>query len=524
MNIESTQTVGNQATGKSGNEGFPKINVDNNLKPGFGTGKLDKSNLGAKIAPSKASSFSKPIPLGGGGSLPLYSSPEGVATSVSVAAPSAFTLNLPGNKLSGFKEVDTKSQFNDEKLPLPLTPPVQLQLNKPATSSGSFHNSSSATFFPVKPTTTATPLSAEKPQASLPQMVATVAAAPTITQLNQISSSLSTRISSQQGPQSSPAAVQNLGPPASLPPTPTTQFVFPSSSTPVQAPSFPSVSMQPSDLDEEDMEEEPTGSGVLSGFGSLGGLGLGSTPSPAEAQKSSPFGSSSPFMPQQQQPSSMFPPLSAPQGQLFRPAAFSLPSAQSSPQSSGASTFGSGMSPQQGQASPFGIGFGAATSNPSGGNLFSTSSAAPGTGFATPMQPGIGGFGQRSQLGPGQQALGSALGAFGQTRQMGAGLSSPFGGGVGTAVSSGGFASAATGGGFASAATGGGFAGAASASGFGSAPSGFAGVAGGGGFQAFGGNQSGGGGFGAFAGGGVSGFGGTPTPPAPTPLFTQMRK
>ncbi len=49
-------------------------------------------------------------------------------------------------------------------------------------------------------------------------------------------------------------------------------------------------------------------------------------------------------------------------------------------------------------------------------------------------------------------------------------------------------------------------------------------MAGGGGFQAFGGNQSGGGGFGAFAGGGVSGFGGTPTPPAPTPLFTQMRK
>ncbi len=460
MNIESTQTVGNQATGKSGNEGFPKINVDNNLKPGFGTGKLDKSNLGAKIAPSKASSFSKPIPLGGG-SLPLYSSPEGVATSVSVAAPSAFTLNLSGNKLSGFKEVDTKSQFNDEKLPLPLTPPAQLQFNKPATSSGSFHNSSSAAFFPVKPTTTATPLSAEKPQASLPQMVATVAAAPTITQVSQISSSLSRPVSSQQGPLSSPAAVQNLGPPASLPPTPTTQFVFPASNTPVQAPLFTSVSMQPSDLDEEDMEEEPTGSGVLSGFGSLGGLGLGSTPSPAEAQKSSPFGSSSPFMPQQ--PSSMFPPLSAPQGQLFRPAAFSLPSAQSSPQSSGASTFGSGMSPQQGQASPFGIGFGAATSNPSGGNLFSTSSAAPGTGFATPMQPGIGGFGQRSQLGPGQQALGSALGAFGQTRQMGAGLSSPFGGGVGTAVSSGGFASAATGGGFA---------GAASASGFGSAPSG----------------------------------------------------
>ena len=75
------------------------------------------------------------------------------------------------------------------------------------------------------------------------------------------------------------------------------------------------------------------------------------------------------------------------------------------------------------------------------------------------------GFGQPTQIGSGQQILGSVLDGFGQSRQLGSGFAAPggFGSGFAGSNSTSGFSNAAIGGGFAKiASTGGGFAGVAS--------------------------------------------------------------
>ncbi|XP_038698349.1 nuclear pore complex protein NUP214 isoform X1 [Tripterygium wilfordii] len=245
---------------------------------------------------------------------------------------------------------------------------------------------------------------------------------------------------------------------------------------------------------EDEMEEEaPEVSHATElSLGGLGSFGLGSTSSP-NAPKANPFGGvfgsaatnpiSSPF------------PTTVPSGELFRPASFTFQPPQPSPPS------------QQTSPAAFSGGFGAAN---------------------IAQAPTVG-FGQPSQIGAGQQALGSVLGSFGQSRQLGTGFpgansasASGFGGGFANAATAGGFAGvASTSGGFAGLASGGGgFVGAASAGGgFG----GFAGAASAGG--GFGNASSGGGGFGAFSSQGPGGFsafsGGTGKPPE---LFTQIRK
>ncbi|ONK62815.1 uncharacterized protein A4U43_C07F8420 [Asparagus officinalis] len=209
---------------------------------------------------------------------------------------------------------------------------------------------------------------------------------------------------------------------------------------------------------EDEMEEEAPNTSTLS-LGSLGGFGLGSSPS-SNAPKPNPFGGS--FLSANSTTPSPPPTLAAPAGEPFRPASFSLPSAQplqiSPPASSGGSSSG------------FGGGFS--------------------------------GFGQPSQVGTGQQALGSVLGSFGQSRQLGSGMPGigfPSSGGLSgggfttPAANTGGFASA---GGFSGAATGGGgFKSVASAGG------GFAAAAKGGGFASL----ASGGGFAGATGGGVLG-------------------
>ncbi|XP_059628710.1 nuclear pore complex protein NUP214 [Cornus florida] len=255
---------------------------------------------------------------------------------------------------------------------------------------------------------------------------------------------------------------------------------------------------QEDEMDEEAPETSHTTELTLGG---LGGFGIGSATNPT-ASKPSPFAvafpnaattpMSSPFT------------MTVPTGELFRPASFNFQSPQPS---------------QPSQLASF--------------------SAFSGTG-TTAQNPTPSGFGQPSQIGSGQQALGSVLGAFGQSRQLGPGLpgssppsaggfgvnsaggflNAPSGGGfAGIGSQSGGFASLATaGGGFSSLApAGGGFA-AAAASNIGA----FAGAASGpgfagGGFGAFS-NQQGSGSFTAFG----SGAGGTARPPSE--LFTQMRK
>uniref|UniRef100_M4EPY1 Nuclear pore complex protein NUP214 n=1 Tax=Brassica campestris TaxID=3711 RepID=M4EPY1_BRACM len=285
------------------------------------------------------------------------------------------------------------------------------------------------------------------------------------------------------------------------------------------------VDTQEDEMDEEAPEASPAAELSMSGFG---GFGLGSIPNPA-APKSNPFGGS--FGNATTATSNPFN-MTVPSGELFRPASFSF------------------QNPQPSQRT----GFGGFSTTPS----------------QTPTQ---GGFGQPSQVGVGQQALGSVLGSFGQSRQIGAGLpgatfgsptgfggSSP-GSGLPNAPASGGFAAAgssATGGFAAMASTGRGFAGASSSptggfaglasgsggfggaapgggagggfggvgsgsGGFGSfAPpnsGGFAGASGGGGFGGFGGQGQGGGGGFSGVGGNTGGAGGKPSE-----LFTQMRK
>lgn len=228
---------------------------------------------------------------------------------------------------------------------------------------------------------------------------------------------------------------------------------------------------------EEEMEEEAPETDQTTGFalGNLAGFGIGSTQNSA-TPKSNPFGVAS-LNKDTAFPTSQYM-MSASSGELFRPASFNF----QPPQPSG--------SLQQTAAVNFSGGFGSGASG---------------------QVSAAGGFGQPSNIGAGQQVLGSVLGTFGQSRQLGAGLpgsnvASPtgfgggfmgasaggFGGGfTAAAAPGGGFASlaaggggfAAAGGGFAAAATaGGGFAAAASASG------GFAAAAtGGGGFAAAGG-------------------------------------
>ncbi|KAL6576648.1 hypothetical protein OROMI_010924 [Orobanche minor] len=299
--------------------------------------------------------------------------------------------------------------------------------------------------------------------------------------------------------------------------------------------------------DEEGMDEEApeTDQTTELALGSLGGFGFGSTPN-STSQKPNPFGVANL---NQNTAFTSFPNMMMPasSGELFRPASFNF------------------QPPQPLQP---------ATVNFSGG-------------FNSGQVSAVSGFGQPSNIGAGQQALGSVLGSFGQSRQLGGGLPgnnitpasgfgsgfrgiSPggFGGGFASAATAGGFASLAAGsgggfaatatgggGGFAAAATGGGGFSAAAAGGGGFAAAGGGGfaaataggfaAAGGGGFAAAGGGFGGGaaatiggagsnqgGGFGAFGnqqagGGGFSAFGGggsSGVARPPSELFTQMRK
>ncbi|MCO5600665.1 hypothetical protein L7F22_054780 [Adiantum nelumboides] len=282
---------------------------------------------------------------------------------------------------------------------------------------------------------------------------------------------------------------------------------MPTSFLPVQGP--PTVS------DEEEMEEEgssvnffETNSFSAFGLGSsaatsqnLNPFGMNSS-SPAASKPSNPFGAVSGW--NQSSPSS----LSAPAGQVFKPAGFSLPTPQLAASSATSTPFNNNL----------GAGAGSSFSGVHGGF---GSSAQPSVAFSNAVQPSS----------SGQQALGNAFGSFGQTRQIGSPFSasaSPSAFGLATG---GGFASAATSGGFASAATGGGFAGVGSSGGFANigGGGGFASAATGSGFASFSGAGLGGspsstinpGGFGAFGGGAFSAFGGGNTNSS---IFTQMRK
>ncbi|KAL9275927.1 Nuclear pore complex protein NUP214-like protein [Drosera capensis] len=265
--------------------------------------------------------------------------------------------------------------------------------------------------------------------------------------------------------------------------------------------------------DEDDMEEEASEAGqtIDLNLGSLGGFSMASNPSLFDSRLN-PFGVSFPTSANTtpaNMPSAFA--MSPPSKDLFRPASFSFQSLQPSLQTAPPAAFSSGHAPQT---------------------------------------PAVGGFGQPSQIGAGQQALGSVLGSFGQSRQIGAPVpGTGFGGGFAApqsaagfenAAAIGGFAAAATsggspaanaatggfaamswgGGGFASAAGSGGFAGAAASGGFAGAAAGggFAGSAGVGGFA----GAAGGGGFGAFINQGAAGLGGSK--PIASNLFTQMRK
>ncbi|KDP30631.1 hypothetical protein JCGZ_16196 [Jatropha curcas] len=273
--------------------------------------------------------------------------------------------------------------------------------------------------------------------------------------------------------------------------------------------------------EEDEMEEEAPETSCINeiSLGGIGGLGLGSNPS-STAARTNPFGVSFGSNIGTTGASSSFT-MTVPSGELFRPASFNF----------------SNFSPQPSQPSP-----------PANLGAFSGGFGAT----ATSQAPAPRGFGQPSQIGAGQAALGSVLGSFGQSRQIGSG----FPGGFASTSSMGGLSSAATGGGFAHVApTGGGFAGLASGGGgfanlasggggfagmastgggfggLGSAGGGFPAAAPGGGGGGFAGAaSSGGGGFGAFnsqqqGAGGFSAFGGnagaTGKPPE---LFTQMRK
>ncbi|XP_031741375.1 nuclear pore complex protein NUP214 isoform X2 [Cucumis sativus] len=265
------------------------------------------------------------------------------------------------------------------------------------------------------------------------------------------------------------------------------------------------VVTQDDDMDEEAPE---TNNNVEFNLSSLGGFGNSSTPI-SGGPKPNPFGG--PFgNVNAASMTSSFNMASPPSGELFRPASFSF------------------QSPLASQAA----------SQPTNSVAFSGA-----FGSAVPTQPpSQGGFGQPSQIGVGQQALGNVLGSFGQSRQLGptvhgTGSGSPggFSGGFTNAkpVGVGGFAGVGSGGGggfggvggFAGAAsTGGGFAGASSTAG------GFAGAAGGGfggtagGFGAFGSQQVSGG-FSAFgAAAAAAAAGGAGVTGKPPELFTQIRK
>ncbi|GAB4845826.1 hypothetical protein Ancab_024829 [Ancistrocladus abbreviatus] len=232
---------------------------------------------------------------------------------------------------------------------------------------------------------------------------------------------------------------------------------------------------------EDEMEEEApeTSQAVDLNLGSLGGLGMALASNQTDF-RSNPFGGPVTGETSVQSPLNM----TSLSGELFHPASFSFQPLQPS---------------QQNQPVIAG--------HLSGG--FDSENAA--------WSPTASSFGQPTNVGPGQQALGSVLGSFGQSRQFGAALlTNGLGGGLATTQSAGGFASATRGGFAAAAATGGGF-GAVAASGFAGAASGFTGAAsGGGGFGAF--SSQGSGGFSMFGSGAGGGR------PPPSDLFTQMRK
>nr|GME14484.1 nuclear pore complex protein NUP214 [Ipomoea batatas]GME21289.1 nuclear pore complex protein NUP214 [Ipomoea batatas] len=259
-------------------------------------------------------------------------------------------------------------------------------------------------------------------------------------------------------------------------------------------------------IDEDEMEEvaPETNQATEQTLGNLAGFGIGGSTTVAAA-KPNIFGTS--LSNKTPTPTSSAFTMTAPSGELFRPASFSFPSLQP---------------PQPPSLGSF-----------SGGFTTSNVSQAP-TGS---------GFGQPAQIGSGQQALGSVLGAFGQSRQFGAGLAasgSASASGFGTSFISnnsggsfgGGFGGvSAVGGGFSNlASAGGGFAaaGAAGAGGFAAAATPTASAFGaaadfamtndiGGGFGGFSSQQGSAAGFSAFGNSSVAAR-------PPSQLFTQMRK
>ncbi|KAG0504731.1 hypothetical protein M758_N022400 [Ceratodon purpureus] len=502
-----SNTTGSMFNTKLGNDST-KSGADSSLKSSVESGKDDKPNFGFKAASFGTPSFGTPSFSPSSFSRPALSGSTQAATTLSSAS---FLFGGPVNKALESQQGNATKQ-NDTRKTVPLTSAFTQNIWTDRKSNISKATSTPEVSFstPVSQAVSGPSSVALPPGGEPAPFGSQVTSTPAPTNLrdsqaqgDQPPSSLNVPASSPNPKPSSTSLGSTLFAPTSVPqaaPSSSSQtpFVFPAVSTPAAIFTVPPITT--TDTDEEDMDEEhlPVGTTSLGGF-SLGGLGLGgSSPAPSQAPKTNLLESPAPFVTQQtssalgteqspstfgtQQSSSAFvtqPTTSAfgtssPQGQLFRPPSFSLPSAQSSPQTSGGFGFGTPTQTQAG-AYPFGSAFGGTTTNPPSSNRFGTTPASP--AFGSPAQPGAGGFGQPSQLGPGQIALGSALGSFGQTRQMGFGSTSPFGstpsaasgGGFAAAGTGGGFASAATGGGFASAATGGGFAGAATGGGFGGA-------------------------------------------------------
>ncbi|XP_078437688.1 nuclear pore complex protein [Wolffia australiana] len=409
----------------------------------------------------------------------------------SPSAPTFGRLSTVGSSSSGPSQI---SLFSGTSVTLPtpsppqskpevsasLLPPVQTPESIPKPQVSTFTlpatpKSTSAEVLPVTQKSTPTEL-VPKPHASIFTLPATPKSTsaevlPMTQKSTPTETSAAVSSAAQTSPQPSTFSLPAVSPPKSTAPEvlPLTQESKPAEVVPKPQPTtlVPVKPLQSEKeaadtaiTEEDEMEEEaPEVNAMLS----FGGFGLGQ---PSSANRPNPFGASA--------GAPAFS-LATPQGELFRPASFSLPVNQpvqpSQPLTSGG--FGGG-----------------------GGGISS-------------------GFGRPAQIRPAQQALGSVLGSFGQSRQLGfagqttgmapaAAPATGGGGGFAAAAGSGrGFAAAATSGGGFAAAGGGGFAA------MSTRPSGFAAIA------ASSGQVSGG--FGAF---GSTQAGSTPPPS----FLTQMRK
>nr|XP_011461636.1 PREDICTED: nuclear pore complex protein NUP214 isoform X1 [Fragaria vesca subsp. vesca] len=425
---------------------------------------LSSLSSSSSASPSLSSVMPPNRPLGNSNTTadmnkPASTSPVSAFPSPVVVQSGSFSLNVSKSSVPSDISPATKSAMESQKTeiePFSKTA-VNSDTTAPAVESGP---SPAETNFNLKPLILA-PLTVEASTAIAPgnlSSLSNASPAPVV------------------APGSQPSVKNTLGPTLNLTvntqqeTTSAGQSLFPLA--PSNSGSVASRTVDVQNAQEDDMDEEAPDTSSPAGLnlGSLGAFGLGSSPNPT-AVKPNPFGGSfgnaatnmttSPF------------PRTIPSGELFQPASLNFQSLQPSPSS------------QPANPGAFASGFGTGT---------------------IAQSPSPSGFAQPSQVGPGQQALGSVLGAFGQSRQLGTvlpgtGFGSPggFGGGVASNKPPGGFSGAATGGFAGASSTVGGFAAVASGGG------GFAALASGGG--GFGGAASGGGGFGGAASG-VGGFGG----------------